>query len=83
MFDYIYRDEDAGHYVDKAGLPVLTARKDHKEGQPAERTADEAIDYFRSYYRKHQMSDHKLLWAELCIDYAGDYLQRIVAEPLP
>ena len=82
MFDYVYRDEDAGHYVDKADLSVLTTRKDPKEGQPRERTREEAMEYFQTYYRKHQMSDHKLLWAELCIDYAGDYLDRIVAEPV-
>ncbi|WP_159978370.1 MULTISPECIES: endonuclease/exonuclease/phosphatase family protein [unclassified Novosphingobium] len=81
MFGYVYRDEDAGHYVDRARLEVLSARKDPKPGQPPQRTRNEAMAYFRSYYRKHQMSDHKLLWAELCIDYANDYLERIIDEP--
>ncbi|MNC94948.1 hypothetical protein D3C83_119420 [compost metagenome] len=44
-----------------------------------DRPRDKALAYFRNYYRKHQMSDHKLLWCEICIDYANDYLERVIA----
>lgn len=72
MLAHVYRDEDAEHYVDVVQPPILA--KDSK-GKP--RPRDKQLDYFRKYYRKHQMSDHKLLWCELCVDYAEPYLESI------
>jgi len=73
MFEHVYRDEDAGHYVDVAKVPRLL-----RDGTKA-RPRDKALVYFRNYYRKHQMSDHKLLWCEICVDYANAYLERVIA----
>lgn len=53
------------------------------------RDADEAVyaPFFKatkspSYadWRTYQMSDHRVLWAEIKIDFGGEYLQRIVDE---
>ena len=37
------------------------------------------MDYFRNYYRKHQLSDHNLLWCEIRTDFSGHYLDAIAA----
>jgi endonuclease/exonuclease/phosphatase family metal-dependent hydrolase len=71
MLKHVYRDEDAGHYVDIAKIPKLT------EGG---RSGTRAQTYFKQYYRRHQMSDHKLLWAEISIDYSHEYLQAVIDE---
>lgn len=71
MLKYVYRDEDAGHYVDVAKIPKLTENG---------RSGEKAETYFKRYYRRHQMSDHKLLWCEICIDYSNEYLDAIVGE---
>lgn len=71
MLKYVYRDEDAGHYVDIAKIPKLRERG--RSGAAAEA-------YFRRYYRRHQMSDHKLLWCELRTDYADQYLDAVIAD---
>jgi hypothetical protein len=69
MLKYVYRNEDAEHYIDVAKIERLTA-----DG----RDRDRAISYFKRYYRRNQMSDHKLLWCEIAIDYSTDYLQQVV-----
>lgn len=76
MFDHIYRDLDADYY---AKLPSLReALVERRSGD--DRTPEEAAQYFQSYYRKHQISDHKLLWCEIGIDYSKKYLGRILTE---
>ncbi|MDC0887360.1 endonuclease/exonuclease/phosphatase family protein, partial [Altererythrobacter sp.] len=71
MLAHVYRDEDAGHYVEVAEIPKLLEKG---------RTGSKAEGYFKRYYRRHQMSDHKLLWSEICIDYSEDYLQAVIDE---
>ncbi|MET3711386.1 hypothetical protein ABIC65_002088 [Sphingomonas trueperi] len=78
MLTHVYRDEDADQYVDVAKPPILA--KDSK-GNP--RPRGKQVEYFRQYYRKHQMSDHKLLWCELCVDYAEPYLKSIAEANAP
>src|SRR5690606_5508666 len=60
MFDVVYRDEDADQYIDvvKPGAFERDSR-----GEPRDRVQKAA--YYRNYYRKHQLSDHKLLWCEI------------------
>lgn len=80
MFDHVYRTADIDHYLDEAHLDAVWERLNPDAGQEPRRTREQAAQYFTRYYRKHQMSDHELLWAELGIDYARDYLERIIAE---
>lgn len=74
MLKQVYRDEDAEFYVDVVKPPRVANNK----GQP--RPRDKQLGYFKQYYRRHQMSDHKLLWCEVCVDYSDTYLADIVAE---
>lgn len=69
MLEHVYRDADAAHYVEVAKVPKLT-----ESGRAGAR----AEAYFKQYYRRHQLSDHKLLWAEICIDYSREYLQAVI-----
>jgi endonuclease/exonuclease/phosphatase family metal-dependent hydrolase len=74
MLDYVYRDADAAHYINVAKIARLT--QGGRDGAKAE-------GYFKQYYRRHQLSDHKLLWCEIKTDYADAYLDAVIAEQLP
>ncbi|GAB4190821.1 MAG: hypothetical protein Tsb002_19070 [Wenzhouxiangellaceae bacterium] len=72
VFDYrrlIYRPQDSYFYWQHVKIPKLLKKGEAHQGDP------EAVkEYFASYYRKHQISDHLLLWTSFNIDYADDYL---------
>ncbi|WP_066483433.1 MULTISPECIES: endonuclease/exonuclease/phosphatase family protein [unclassified Sphingomonas] len=72
MLGHVYRDEDAAFYIDH-----LKPERIAVDGDGNLRPRDRQVDYFRRYYRRHQMSDHKLLWCEIAIDYADAYLAEI------
>jgi exonuclease III len=72
MFDIVYRDEDAEHYVDKVKPPIF-----NKNSKGEARDRDQKIAYFKRYFRRHQMSDHKLLWCEIKTDFSDDYLEAV------
>lgn len=74
IFGSVFRDEDAAHYVDNAAIPALGKNADGET-----RSREQAMDYFANYYRKHQMSDHKLLWCEVRTDFSGTYLDEVEA----
>lgn len=74
MLKHVYRDEDADHYIDVVKPEKMAFSKG------VARPRDKQIDYFKATYRKNQMSDHKLLWCEICVDYSDDYLKEIVAK---
>ncbi len=77
-FDFrksVFRDEDADHYIDVAADPLVTH---DRQGNP--RPRDKAQDYFTSYRRIHQMSDHMLLWSAFQVDLAEPYLTRLEAD---
>ena len=78
IFKSVYRSEDAAHYASKAEIKTVTQGRDG-----AARTEDKAIDYFRKYYRKHQLSDHNLLWCEIKTDFSGHYLDAVAAGQNP
>ena len=73
MFDVVYRDADAEHYLDDVWGTQFDRNSD---GDLRDR--DQKINYFKRYYRKHQMSDHKLLWCEVRTDFSPDYLQAVL-----
>lgn len=72
MLSHVYRDEDAEFYASVFKPPRMAM--DGKEPRPH----DAQIAYFKRYYRVNQMSDHKLLWCEICVDYSDDYLSAII-----
>lgn len=75
MFDAVYRDEDADQYIDVVKPPSF---EEGSDGQP--RSREQKARYYRTYYRKHQMSDHKLLWCEIKTDFSEDYLRQVSEE---
>ncbi|MEM5471953.1 endonuclease/exonuclease/phosphatase family protein [Hoeflea sp. AS60] len=74
IFSSVYRSEDADHYASKSGIAKISNTSDG-----AARTEEKAMDYFRNYYRKHQLSDHNLLWCEIKTDFSGHYLDAVAA----
>lgn len=74
MFDVVYRGEDAVHYVDTVKPAIFDK---NSKGKVRNRT--QKIDYFKRYFRRHQMSDHKLLWCEIKTDFSDDYLEDVRA----
>ncbi len=74
IFKSVYRSEDAEHYATKSGIKKISHGRDDNP-----RTKEKAIAYFRSYYRKHQLSDHNLLWCEVKTDFSGHYLDAVAA----
>ena len=74
----VLRTQDAAHYVDIAKVPVIL-----KNSSGAERTREQALRYYEQYYRRHQLSDHKLLWCELKTDFSDQYLGDVADGGLP
>ncbi|MCW3835359.1 endonuclease/exonuclease/phosphatase family protein [Sphingomonas canadensis] len=72
MLKHVYRDEDADHYLD-----VVKPRRILEDSDGNPRPRDRQAAYFKQYFRRHQMSDHKLLWCEIAVDYSDDYLDEI------
>lgn len=79
MFDAVYRTEDLPRYFElgandpESEYARLHGKMKEKDADPAT-AAEKKTAYIKRYYRKHQMSDHKLLWVELKTDYSQDYL---------
>lgn len=74
MLAHVLRDEDAGHYIDHLKLSRIV------NGADGPRPRDKAVAYYKQYFRRHQMSDHKLLWCEIAIDYAKPYLENVIGD---
>ena len=74
VFDYyqtVFRDtpEDKQIY-----MKYMTEYETKSNGQP--RAESSKKNYYQTYWRTHQMSDHLPMWVELKIDYSDEYLQR-------
>ncbi len=74
IFDSVYRSEDAEHYATVSAIKKITHGRDGTA-----RTEEKAMDYFRRYYRKHQLSDHNLLWCEIRTDFSVHYLDAVAS----
>ena len=74
----VFRDEDGPHYVDVAKIPIIV-----KNSSGVARTREQALRYYSQYYRRHQLSDHKLLWCELKTDFSAHYLDQVTQGALP
>ncbi|BDI60878.1 endonuclease/exonuclease/phosphatase family protein [Qipengyuania nanhaisediminis] len=84
MLAHVYRDQDADHYL-------AVARRAQERGETRdtilkliddERDDAGAKAYFKRFYRRMQLSDHKLLWCEVETDYAGEYLDAVIADSM-
>lgn len=73
MLKHVYRDEDAPFYADTVKPPIMAANS-----KGVARTRDDQLKYFKATYRKNQLSDHKLLWCEVSVDFAESYLADII-----
>lgn len=78
VFDYyqvVYQDtpEDKQIYLEYMDEYEIT-----KDGQS--RSERSKQNYYQTYWRTHQMSDHLPMWVELQIDYSDQYLQRKLDE---
>ena len=73
VFDYyevLFRDnpEDKEIYME-----YMTEYEIKKDGKP--RSEKSKKNYYQTYWRTHQMSDHLPMWVELKIDFSDDYLK--------
>jgi hypothetical protein len=68
FFDFVYRLDDKEIY-----LPYMTNYEITTKGEP--RSEQSKKNYYQTYWRTHQMSDHLPLWVELKIDYSDRYLE--------
>jgi len=82
VFDYfevVYRDEDFGTYIPdmSGGYPPDDRRNGltfNTKGNPRSDRAQKS--YYRTSWRRRQMSDHLPMWVELKIDHGLDYLNK-------
>lgn len=74
FFDTIYTDEDEKIYAADMGPAYL------KTSKGKVRDAKGKTNYYRTYWRTHQMSDHLPMWVQLRTDFAKEYLAKIVKE---
>ncbi len=68
FFDYVYRDEDEQTYVKAMGEAYTTTSKGTPRADPSQ--------YYKTFWRTHEMSDHYPMWVELVIDFSDEYLER-------
>ena len=72
LFEVVYRDEDEHIYAKEMGERYRTT----SDGKPR----DNPSQYYRTYWRTHQISDHLPMWVELRINYTEPYLERLIEE---
>jgi hypothetical protein len=76
-YNSVFRDDDRDLFAPDMG----DAYNVTSEGKP--RTDSGKAQYFHTYWRTFQMSDHLPMWMELRIDYSQEYLQGLRSEPPP
>lgn len=80
VFDYrkyIYRPRDSEFYWKRVGIKKLITRANKNANATESEKIEEVKEYMSRYYRKHQISDHLLLWTSFKIDYADHYLDEL------
>ena len=73
FFDIVFREADKKIYI-----PHMKNFQTTTEGTP--RTENSKKNYYQTYWRTHQMSDHLPMWVELKIDYSDSYLEDKLTE---
>jgi hypothetical protein len=71
FYDTVYREEDEETYIGEMGDAYHTTSK----GEP--RDEAKKAQYYKTYWRTHQMSDHLPMWVELKIDFSKEYLEKM------
>ncbi len=69
-FQHVYRDDD------RAAYEPLMGESYQKSGDGDPRTEAGRTRYWHDW-RTHQMSDHRLLWAQFRTDFSDDYLTKL------
>ena len=77
FYESVFRDEDEKMFVADMG----PAYEKNSKGQV--RNAAGKHQYFHTYWRTFQMSDHLPMWLELKIDYSAEYLAGLRTDPAP
>jgi hypothetical protein len=69
FFNIVYKNDDEAMYAKAMGDAYVTTSKG--------KTRDKAskAQYYKTYWRAYQMSDHLPMWVELKIDFGREYLQ--------
>ncbi|NET73143.1 MAG: endonuclease/exonuclease/phosphatase family protein [Sphaerospermopsis sp. SIO1G2] len=67
FFDVVFQESDKDIYI-----PYMENYEMTNEGTP--RSDKSKRNYYQTYWRTHQMSDHLPMWVELQIDYSDQYL---------
>lgn len=70
FYESVFRDRDEETYVPFMGESYHFTN----DGEP--KTDGGKTNYYRTYWRTQQMSDHLPMWVELRIDYSDEYLER-------
>ncbi len=71
VFDYyniVYRQEDENIYVDAMGDAYF------KTSKGEDRDNAKKSQYYKTYWRTYQMSDHLPMWVQLRTDFSREYL---------
>lgn len=69
-FESVYRDEDEKAYAKEMGDSYKTTSTGKPRKDPGQ--------YYRTYWRTHQISDHLPMWVELRINYTEPFLKRLL-----
>ncbi|MBW8012670.1 MAG: endonuclease/exonuclease/phosphatase [Chloroflexi bacterium] len=70
FFRTVFRPRDEEVYAEKMGKGYIVDSKGKR------RDANKKTNYYKTYWRTHQMSDHLPMWVEIKIDYSDEYLER-------
>ena len=68
FYDIVYRNQDEDIYIDAMGKAYLKTSKG-KVRSKAKKT-----QYYKTYWRTHQMSDHFPMWIQLRTNFGREYL---------
>jgi endonuclease/exonuclease/phosphatase family metal-dependent hydrolase len=81
FYQYVFSDslEDRDIYTDFMQESIDSANQKKSPSQRStpynQRSERSKTNYYRTYWRTHQMSDHLPMWVELRIDYSDEYLK--------
>lgn len=74
FFHHVYTEEEEEVYIEAMGDRYF----ENSRGET--RTSRGRSQYYKTYWRTHQMSDHLPMWVEIPIDRSVQYLRAIVEE---
>lgn len=75
FFDTVFKIDEEAVYLPEMGSRYHT----NEAGEPRKNPSQ----YYRTFWRTHQMSDHLPMWVELQIDFSDEYLSRKLSGSKP